>query len=308
MKRDLIYPEGSWVALITPFDENGKLDIKGFKRLVDFQTANETSGLLLIGSTGEPTSLSQEEKREIIAEMAPYCQGRIPVFFGVTCGSTAATIELAQFAQENGAEGIMLVVPPYIAPPQTAVYRFLKSVCQSVDISVAVYNNPARVIVNIDPPTIVRLAEECPNLVADKEAVPSVSQLASVMEGTKGRLRLLCCDAPHYALTIPTLGMGGHGTANVTGNVAPREMAELSKPWRSWEDVVKGRDLYFEYLPLMEAAYSATNPVAIKAMVKLMGLPSGDPRAPLPKIEGDKLKPLEDVISRFVLTREYGLS
>jgi 4-hydroxy-tetrahydrodipicolinate synthase len=240
--------------------------------------------------------------------MAPYCQERIPVFFGVTCGSTAATIELAQFAQEKEADGIMLVVPPYIAPPQTAVYGFLKSVCQSVDIAVAVYNNPARVIVNIDPPTIVRLAEECPNLVADKEAVPSVSQLASVMEGTKGRLRLLCCDAPNYALTIPTLGMGGHGTANVTGNVAPREMAELSRPWRSWEDVVKGRELYFEYLPLMEAAYSATNPVAIKAMVKLMGLPSGDPRPPLPRIEGDRLKPLEDVISRFVLTRKYGLS
>ena len=308
MKRNLIYPEGSWVALITPFDKNGKLDIKGFKRLVDFQAANETSGLLLMGSTGEPTSLSPEEKKEIISEMAPYCQERIPVFFGVTCGSTAATIELAQFAQEKEADGIMLVVPPYIAPPQTAVYGFLKSVCQSVDIAVAVYNNPARVIVNIDPPTIVRLAEECPNLVADKEAVPSVSQLTSVMEGTKGRLRLLCCDAPNYALTIPTLGMGGHGTANVTGNVAPREMAELSRPWRSWEDVVKGRELYFEYLPLMEAAYSATNPVAIKAMVKLMGLPSGDPRPPLPRIEGDKLKPLEDVISRFVLTRKYGLS
>jgi 4-hydroxy-tetrahydrodipicolinate synthase len=109
-------------------------------------------------------------------------------------------------------------------------------------------------------------------------------------------------------LVIPTLGMGGHGTANVTGNVAPREMAELSRPWRSWEDVAKGRELYFEYLPLMEAAYSATNPVAIKAMVKLMGLPSGDPRPPLPRIEGDKLKPLEDVISRFVLTRKYGLN
>lgn len=308
MKRNLIYPEGSWVALITPFDKNGKLDIKGFKRLVDFQAANETSGLLLMGSTGEPTSLSREEREEIISEMAPYCQERIPVFFGVTCGSTAATIELAQFAQEKEADGIMLVIPPYIAPPQTAVYGFLKSVCQSVDIAVAVYNNPARVIVNIDPPTIVRLAEECPNLVADKEAVLSVSQLTSVMEGTKDRLRLLCCDAPNYALTIPTLGMGGHGTANVTGNVAPREMAELSRPWRSWEDVVKGRELYFEYLPLMEAAYSATNPVAIKAMVKLMGLPSGDPRPPLPRIEGDKLKPLEDVISRFVLTRKYGLS
>ena len=307
MKRDLIYPEGSWVALITPFDSKGRLDIEGFKKLVDFQPANGTGGLLLMGSTGEPTSLSQEERKAIIEEMARYCKGKIPVFFGVTCGSTAATIELAQLVQEKGGDGIMIVVPPYVAPPQSAVYEFLKNVCKSVDIAVAIYNNPARVIVNIDPPTVIKLFEECPNLVADKEAVPNLAQLASVMKGTEGRLRLLCCDAPNYALTIPTLGMGGHGTANVTGNVAPREMAELSKPWQSWEDVAKGRELYFKYLPLMEAAYSATNPVAIKAMVRLMGLPSGDPRPPLPKIEGEKLKPLEEVIRRFNLREEYGI-
>jgi len=307
LKRDLIYPEGSWVALITPFDERGELDIAGFKRLVDFQVANGTSGLLLMGSTGEPTSLRQEERRLIIEEMVPYCHGKIPAFIGVTCGTTAQTIDLAQLVQEKGGDGIMVVIPPYIAPPQPAVYEFLKTVCQSVDIAVAIYNNPARVIVNIDPPTILRLLDECPNLVADKEAVPSVAQLASVMNGAKGRLRLLCCDAPNYALTIPTLGLGGHGTANVTGNVAPGEMAELSKPWRSWEDVEKGRVLYFKYLHLMEAAYSATNPVAVKAMAKLMGLPSGDPRPPLPKVESEKLKGLDEIIRRFKLREKYGL-
>ncbi|NWG02482.1 MAG: 4-hydroxy-tetrahydrodipicolinate synthase [Syntrophaceae bacterium] len=307
MKRDLIFPEGSWVALITPFDDQGKLDMAGFKQLVDFQKDNGTNGLLLMGSTGEPTFLSQEERRLIIDEMTPYCKGKIPVFYGVTCGSTSQTLELAQYAQEKGADGIMLVVPPYVAPPQSAVYHFLKSVCQSVNIAVAVYNNPARVIVNIDPLTIITLFRECSNLVADKEAVPNVAQLASVLEGTEGKLRLLCCDAPNYALILPTLGMGGHGTANVTGNVAPKEMAELSKPWKTWNDVQKGRELYFKHLPLMEAAYSATNPVAIKAMVKLMGLPSGDPRPPLPRIEGEKLKPLEEVIRRFKLKEKYGL-
>ena len=208
----------------------------------------------------------------------------------MTCGSTGATIELARFAEEKGGDGIMVVVPPYAAPPQAAVYQFLKEVCQSVEIAVAIYNNPARVIVNIDPSTIIRLSRECPNLVADKEAVPSVAQLASVMKGTEGRLRLLCCDAPNYALTLPTLGMGGHGTANVTGNVAPREMAELSKPWRSWEDVVKGRELYFKYLSLMEAAYSATNPVAIKAMVKLVGTSLGRSPAPVTQDRRRKVK------------------
>jgi len=307
MKRQLIYPEGSWVALVTPFGKKGELDMDGFKKLVDFQAANGTSGLLLMGSTGEPTGLAQEERRAIIAEMAPYCQGKIPTFFGVTCGTTAATIELAQYVQEKGGDGIMIVVPPYIAPPQPAVYEYLKAICQAVEVSVAIYNNPARVIVNMDPPTIIRLARECPNLVADKEAVPNVAQLAAVMEGTGGRIRLLCCDAPNYALTIPTLGMGGNGTANVSGNAAPREIAAMSKPWRSWEDVERCRKLYFEYLPIMEAAYSAPNPVAIKAMVKLLGLPGGDPRPPLPTVKGDKLKALEAVIDRFGLRAKYNL-
>src|SRR4030042_3738048 len=229
----------------------------GFKRLVDFQKGNRTSSMLMMGSTGKPTSLSQEERKLIIDEMTPYCKGKIPVFYGVTCGSTAQTIELAQYAQDKGADGVMLVVPPYVAPPQGAVYNFLKSVCQAIDIAVAVYNNPARVIVNIEPSTIIRLFKECPNLVADKEAVPNVAQLTSVFEGTGGKLRLLCCDAPNYALTIQTLGMGGHGTANVTGNAAPGEMAELSKPCKTWGAVGKGRELYFEYLPIMEGAYSA---------------------------------------------------
>ncbi len=307
MTKKLIYPEGSWVALVTPFDKKGDLDMDGFKKLVNFQAAHGTSGLLLMGSTGEPTGLAQEERRAIIAEMIPYCRNKIPVFFGVTCGTTAATVELAQYVQEKGGDGIMIVVPPYIAPPQPAVYEYLKAICQSVEISVAIYNNPARVIVNMDPPTIIRLAQECPNLVADKEAGPSVAQLATVMEGTAGRIHLLCCDAPNYALTIPTLGMGGHGTANVTGNAAPREIAAMSQPWRSWEDVEKCRKLYFEYLPIMEAAYSAPNPVAIKAMVKLLGLPGGDPRPPLPAIKGDKLKALEAVIDRFGLRAKYNL-
>ncbi len=307
MNREWIRPEGSWVALITPFNQKGEVDIEGFKRLVDFQAFNRTSGLLLMGSTGEPTSLSFEERKGIISEMAPYCRDRIPVFFGVTCGSTGDTIELAQHAQEKGADGILLTIPSYVVPPPNAVYHFMKTVCQSVEIAVAIYNNPARVVVNIDPQLIIKLSEECPNLVADKEAVPNLLQLVSVLEGAKGRINLLCCDAPNYSLILPTLGMGGHGTANVTGNIAPREMAELSKPWRSWEDVIRGRRLFFEYLPLMEAAYSWTNPVAIKAMVKLMGLPSGDPRPPLPKVEGEKLRTLEEIIERFRLREKYGI-
>ncbi|MFH2131040.1 MAG: dihydrodipicolinate synthase family protein [bacterium] len=296
------------MALITPFTAKGEVDMDGYKGLIDFQAANGTSTLLIMGSTGEPTLLTIAERQAIIRELGPYCNGRIPVFFGVTMGSTAATIELARYAQENGADGIVIVPPPYIAPPKEAVYQYLKQVCQSVEIAVGLYNNPARVVVNVDPEYIVRLADECPNLVADKEAVPDIGQLVSVIDGTEGRLRLLCCDSPAYGLIIPTLGIGGHGTANVTGNVAPREIAEMSRPWDSWETVTRCRELYFELLPLMEAVYSSPNPVATKAMVRLMGLPAGYCRAPLPDVPAETLQAMEALIERFDLKKKYGLN
>ena len=307
MTDELVRPEGSWVALVTPFDGSGNVDMDCFRQLVDFQTANGTDGLLFMGSTGESPSLNTEERRDIIKEMTAYCRGKIPAFHGVTCSTTAATLELAHLAEDEGADGVMMVVPPYLAPPQSAIYDFFKTVCQSIRIAVALYNNPARVVVNIAPETIIRLTRECPNLVADKEAVPNVSQLTSVMDGTGGKLRLLCCDAPPYAIILPTLAMGGHGTANVTGNVIPKEMAELSRPWKGWDDVVSCRESYFENLPVMEAAYSHTNPVAVKAMVKLLGFQVGEPRTPLPSLSAKQLQPLEELVAHFKIRERYGL-
>lgn len=308
MSKELVRPTGSWVALITPFTDKNTIDMDGYKGLIDFQAANHTSALLIMGSTGEPTLLTVDERKSIIRELGPYCNGKLPVFFGVTMGSTEATIDLARFAQDNGADGVVIVPPPYIAPPKNAVYEYLKTVCQSVNIGVGLYNNPARVVVNVDPDQIVRLADECPNLVADKEAVPDVGQLTSVMDGTEGRLHLLCCDSPAYALILPTLAMGGHGTANVTGNVAPREVAKMSRPWDSWETVTSCKEMYFELLPLMEAVYSAPNPIATKAMVRLMGFPAGYCRAPLPDVSPEILRAMEILIERFDLKNKYGLS
>ncbi len=307
MTEELVRPEGSWVALVTPFDAGGKLDLDCFCRLVDFQVANGTNGLLFMGSTGESPSLTTAERRDIISDMTAYCHGKISAFHGVTCATTEATVDLARHAEAEGADGVMMVVPPYIAPPQRAIFDYFNTVCQSIKIAVALYNNPARVVVNINPETIIKLARECPNLVADKEAVPNVGQLASVMDGTGGKLRLLCCDAPGYAITLPTLAMGGHGTANVSGNAIPREMADLSRPWKNWEDVTRSREMYFENLPVMEAAYSHTNPIAIKAMVKLLGFPVGDPRPPLPALNAKQMQPLEELVTRLKIRERYGL-
>lgn len=295
------------MALVTPFDSRGEVEMGCFRRLVDFHVASGTDGLIFMGSTGESPSLSMEERRAIIAEMSAYCRGRIPAFHGVTCSTTPATVELARFAEEQGADGVMMVVPPYLAPPQNAIFAFFKTICQSIKIAVALYNNPARVSVNINPETIIKLSEECPNLVADKEAMSSVGQLVSVLEGTHEKLQLLCCDAPSYAIVLPTLALGGHGTANVAGNVIPREMTHMSRPWRTWANVEQSRKMYFENLPVMEAAYSHTNPVAIKAMVKLLGFPVGEARPPLPRLTAQQMRPLEELLSRLKIRERYEL-
>ena len=303
----LIYPEGSWVAIVTPFTDNGSVDLGVMRELVDFQAANGTGTLLILGSTGEPTTLTIEEKKTIVKDMARYCKGKIHAFFGVTHGDTEKTIDLARFAQEQDADGVVVVVPPYLCPNQASVLQYLIDVCMSVDIGVGLYNNPARVVANIDPDTVITLFNSVPNLVADKEAMPNVGQIATIQEGTGGELPILCCDSPAYALTLPVLALGGVGTANVTGNVHPRAMADMSKPWKNFEDVERTRRIYFEILPLMEACYAATNPVAVKTFVRLLGFPVGHCKRPMLDVGPEIQSAMKLLIEEFELKKLYNL-
>jgi 4-hydroxy-tetrahydrodipicolinate synthase len=300
----MIQMTGSWVALITPFTADEKVDVSGFQRLIDFHVAHSTDGLLLCGSTGEPSLLTTEEKRTIFEQVLPYARGRIPVFVGTTCGSTIETVELSRYAQQAGTDGLLLVVPPYSRPPQEAIYQHFRTVAEAVDLPIAIYNNPSRVGVNIDAETVIRLAE-IPNIVADKEAIPNVGQLAAIKRATGDRLNLLCCDFPGYGLILPTLALGGQGTANVTGNIIPEEMAAMSLPWQSFEDVQRSRQLYFRYLPLLTMMYSLSSPVPVKTAVGLLGLPAGRVRRPLPDMAPDKVRQLQALLDELGVTEKY---
>ena len=302
----MLRPQGSWVAIPTPFTEEDEVDFEGFEKLINFQAENGTDGLLLMGSTGESPALTMEERRDILDRVLAYAKGKIPVFAGTTCGNTKQTIELTQYGQEAGADGALLVVPPYLRPSQEGLYEHFKGVAEAVDIPIAIYNNPGRVGVNIDANTVIKLAE-IPNIVADKEAMPNVGQLVQIRREAGDRLNLLCCDAPGFSLIVPTLALGGHGTANISGNVIPQEMAEMSKPWRSWEDVERTRELLFTYFPLMAGLYSLTNPVVVKAALRLLGLPSGHVRRPLLDMSESDARLLKQVLDELGVTDRYGL-
>jgi 4-hydroxy-tetrahydrodipicolinate synthase len=224
---------------------------------------------------------------------------------GTTCGTTAETVELSRYAHGAGADGLLLVVPPYSRPPQEAIYQHFRTVAEAVDLPIAIYNNPSRVGVNIDAETIIRLAE-IPNIVADKEAIPNVAQLAAIMRAAGDRLHLLCCDYPGYSLVLPTLALGGHGSANVTGNIIPEEMALMSRPWQTFEDLQRSRELYFRYLPLLSMMYSLSSPVPVKTAVGLLGLPAGSVRRPLPDLAPDHVEKLESLLVSMGVMEKYG--
>jgi 4-hydroxy-tetrahydrodipicolinate synthase len=301
----MMRPEGSWVAIPTPFTEEDEVDFNGLRKLVDFQAEHGTDGLLLMGSTGESPALSMEEKRAILDEVLPYAKGKLPVLAGTTCGNTRQTITLSEYAQRAGADGLLLVVPPYLRPSQDGVYEHFKAVAEAVDIPVAIYNNPGRVSVNIDPATVIALAE-IPNIVADKEAVGSINQLVRIRRETGDKINLLCCDAPAFSLIVPTLALGGHGTANISGNVIPEELAEISRPWSTWQDVERTRELLFRYYPLMSALYSQSNPIVVKAALRLLGLPAGHVRRPLLDMTEDDTKGLKKLLDKLGVTDKYG--
>lgn len=301
----MVQPNGSWVAIPTPFNRDGSIDYGGFETLIDFHRQHGTNMLLVMGSAGEATLLSPEERRGIVKRVAAYAKSRLPVFFGAALPTTAETVRFSQYAEGEGADGLVFVAPPYLLPPREAVFEHLRSCMQAVSIPTAIYNNPARVGVNIDPETIVRLAEECSNFIADKEAMGDVRQLVEVKRRLGDRLSILCCDYPRYSILLPLLALGGDGAANIGGNLIPEEMARMAAPWESHEQMIESRRLYFHYAPLLETFYRLPNPIVIKAALNHLGLPGGALRRPNPDLQEPLLSELREAMDAFGVTAAY---
>src|SRR6187200_3010803 len=278
---------GSFVALITPFNRDGSVDFAAFQTLLKFQEEQGTSAVLIMGSTGETSMLSPEEKKQIIVETAKMKTARMPIFFGCTGNNTESTITNVRFAKDNGADGAILAAPAYICAPEADIERFFLDVADATDLPLGIYNNPPRVKSDLHWEHLLRIFKH-PNYVVHKESTARVGQVAQVLAGNP-KVSVMCCDSPNLGLVVPTMSLGGHGTANMTGNIAPAEIAALSKPCKTGEDMLLFRENYLRLLPLLHYTYSAINPVAVKSLMRAMGLPAGDLRKPLTNLEGEAL-------------------
>lgn len=303
----MMKPTGSWVAMPTPFSSDNKVDFGAFKVLIDRQIKYGTSELFVLGSAGETTLLSLEEKKSIVKNVIKMTKGRIPVFFNASGLDTKSSVEFSQFCEAEGADGVIFTVPPYLLIPQNAVLEHLDNCMGSINIPCGIYNNPSRVGVNINPDTIARLAEKHSNFVVVKEAVGDVSQLVEVKRLCGDRLNILCCDFPKYSIVIPTLAIGGNGTANIGGNIIPEEQAKFSRPWDSIEIMEECREGYFKWFPLLKSLYHLSNPIVIKAALNILGLPGGKLRKPNLEYSGPQYDNLEKLLNEMGVVEKYGV-
>ena len=302
MSKKLI--TGSFVALITPFNKDGSVDFAAFRTLLKFQEEQGTSAVLIMGSTGEASMLTPEERRRIVVETAKMKTPRMPIFFGATGNNTQATIENVRFAADNGADGAILAAPAYICAPEEDIERFFLEVADATNLPLGIYNNPPRVKSDLHWDHLLRIFKH-PNYVIHKESTARVGQVAQVLAG-RPDVSVMCCDSPNLGLVVPTMSLGGHGTANMTGNIAPAELATISTPWKSYAEAESFRTTYLRTLPLLHFTYSAINPVAVKSLMKAIGLPAGDLRKPLSGLDGDALAKGLRIVKQLGLDRKYG--
>lgn len=302
-----VRPSGSWVAMVTPFDKQDKVDFSAFKLLIDRQIKYGSGALFILGSAGEATLLSIEEKQEIIREVIKMTKGRIPTFFSANANTTRDSVRIAQFAEAEGADGVIFMVPAYLLLSQSAALQHLDTCMGSVKIACGIYNNPSRNGVTIEAETIRTLMERHPNFVVDKEAVSDVRHLVQVKRLCGEQISMLCCDYPKYSIVIPTLALGGSGTANIGGNIIPQESALYSRPWSSMQIIEECRSEFLKWFPLLEKLYHLSNPIVIKAAYGILGLPGSILRAPYLEYAEPHYSALKQMMKEMGVIEKYGV-
>lgn len=298
------HPTGSFVALVTPMNGDGSIDFEGFRTLIDWHAEHGTSALLFMGSTGEASMLTQEERQEIVRKTAAMKKPGMTMWYGCTGNNTDATIAQVQFAKAEGADGAIIAAPSYICADNAAIEAYALEVLDSADLAMGFYNNPPRVKTDLHWSNLLRLADH-PNMTVLKESTTRVGQVAQIC-AAKPDMAVMCCCSPNLGLVIPTMALGGDGTANMTGNLIPQEMAVISKPWKSGDDAFACREAWLTNLPMLHFTYSEINPVATKTMMRALGLPSGPLRRPLRPLSEAALKAGLDMIEGLGLDKRYG--
>jgi 4-hydroxy-tetrahydrodipicolinate synthase len=268
--------KGSLVALVTPFDANNRVDYASLKRLIDFHVEHGTNGLVIAGTTGESATLTRSEHIELIGRALEIADGRLPIIAGTGSNSTAQTIELSLAVAEPRIAAYLVVVPYYNKPTQEGLFRHFTAIADAVDKPVILYNVPGRTVADMQPETVARLAGH-DNILGIKEATGDLERLAAIRRLVPDDFRLYSGD--DFTLR-QFIEQGGHGVVTVSGNVAPRQVAELCELAASGQSKAAAA-LDNTLQALNKALFAESNPIPVKWAVSEMGLMAPYIRLPL---------------------------
>jgi len=285
---------GLSVALVTPF-RDGAIDEDALRTQIDFQVEAGTTCLCPTGTTGESPTLTHEEHERVIAVVVAHAAGRIKVMAGTGSNSTAEAIRLTQWAAKEGADAALIVAPYYNKPTQQGFYEHYQAIAEEVDLPICVYNIPGRTGKNIEPETIVRLAE-LENITMVKEATGSLDQASQVLLETE--LTVLSGDD---SLTLPLMAIGGEGVISVVGNIIPKDMIAMVEAYRQG-DTAAACQWHHKLFPLCRDMLGlATNPIPIKAAMEMLQRDSGELRLPMTHLDPSEEESLRQTLAAYGL-------
>ena len=269
--------KGLGVALVTPFTSTGEVDYVALRRLLDYQMSNGTDFLCILATTGETPCLSKDEKKRIKDIVVEKVNGKMPILMGCGGNNTMSVVEALQNDDFTGIDGILSVCPYYNKPSQEGLYQHFKTIANSTDLPVVLYNVPGRVGVNMTAQTTLRLANDCSNIIGIKEASGNFSQIDDILKNKPAHFDVISGDD---GITFPLITLGASGVISVIGNALPKEFGRMVRLALNG-DYRSALEIHHKFTELFELLFVDGNPAGVKAMLHSLGLIENELRLPL---------------------------
>jgi 4-hydroxy-tetrahydrodipicolinate synthase len=287
--------QGSGAAIITPFDASGRIDDEALVKLMDHWTSGGLDVLVILGTTGESVTLSSAEKHKFVNRVVELNQGRCSLVLGMGGNNTAALCSELEMTDLSHFEAILSVTPYYNKPSQEGLFQHYKAVSGVSSKPVILYNVPGRTGINMTAETTIRIAKECPNVCAIKEASGNIEQIMKIIHERPEHFLVLSGDD---ALTLPILAAGGHGVISVIANAFPSQFTKMVHATMHG-NLTEARQIHYDLLPFMSLLFREGNPAGIKALLKLMGLCEEEVRLPLSGVSSQLFGELEHALKTY---------
>ena len=289
--------QGAGVALVTPFHEDQSVNYDELTRLLEFQIAGGTDAIIVCGTTGEPVTMTEEERLAVITHAVKIVDGRIPVIAGSGGNCTENVIRFSKKCEELGVDGLLVVTPYYNKGTQKGLYEHYKMIAEAVRLPIIMYNVPSRTGINMLPETAVRLGKEIDNIVAMKEASGNITQVADLIKKAEGTLDVYSGNDDQI---VPILSLGGIGVISVLSNIAPGDTHDMVMEYRNG-NVKRAAELQLKYLDLVHALFCEVNPIPIKKALEYKGFATKVLRMPLTEMEEANAEKLKVEMSKIAI-------